>query len=90
MRYSAGHIGRNVASAASEYVPSPLDPSVVAAQVAVILFIAAALPTAWWLVVVPTSRKKLATDKRRGTQLPSAAVLDGDDTVCGTYAQGQL
>lgn len=90
MRYVAGHIGRNVASAASEYVPSPLDPSVVAAQVAVILFIAAALPTAWWLIVVPTSRKKLATDKRRGAKQPSADVLDGDHRICGTYAQGRL
>lgn len=55
---------------AAEYVPSPLDPSVAAAQVAVILFIATALPAAWWLIVVPTSRGKLAKDKRRGARFP--------------------
>eukprot|EP00892_Ulva_mutabilis_P001296 jgi/Ulvmu1/11167/UM072_0003.1 len=56
----------NVISAAADYVPSPLDPSVAASQISVIVFIATALPAAWWLIVVPTSRKKLAKDKRKG------------------------
>lgn len=64
-----GYSRRNITPAAAEYVPSPLDPSTQAAQVGVILFIASALPAAWWLIVVPTSRKKLARDKRKGANV---------------------
>jgi hypothetical protein len=53
------------------YVPSPVDPSTQAAQALVVVFAFIALPAAWWLVVVPTSRKKLATDKRKGASLQS-------------------
>ena len=51
------------------YTPSPMDPSMQAAQTAVVAFALFALPVTWWLIVVPTSRKKLATDKRKGACL---------------------
>lgn len=57
---------RVAAHAAGGYVPSPLDPNMQVAQSAVVAFALMALPAAWWFIVVPTSRRKLATGKRRG------------------------
>lgn len=66
---SAGAHPRRSCVCARAYTPSPLDPSMQAAQTAVVLFALVALPATWWLIVVPTSRKKLATDKRKGAHL---------------------
>ena len=66
VRAIASTSGRGRVACADAYVPSPLDPTVQAAQAAVALFALVALPTIWWTIVVPTSRKKLATDKRKG------------------------
>lgn len=52
----------------ARYVPSPLDPTIQAAQLgsAVAAF---SLLFVWWYVVVPSARKKLSKDKRKGTPL---------------------
>jgi hypothetical protein len=62
----AGECARKFVQCHATYVPSPLDPALQASQTAVAVFIVSCLPAAWWLIVVPSSRKKLARDKRRG------------------------
>lgn len=53
----------------AHYVPSPLDPTIQAAQLgsAVAVF---SLLFVWWGVVVPSARKKLSKDKRKGACSP--------------------
>mmetsp|Transcript_24246 Transcript_24246/g.52902 ORF Transcript_24246/g.52902 Transcript_24246/m.52902 type:complete len:226 (-) Transcript_24246:97-774(-) len=65
--------------ATSDYVPSPMDTSMLTAQLEVLAAVAV-MVVYWWYVLVPNARVNLAVNKKKGNLRQYLAELKQDDS----------